>query len=85
MRQAYNAIKARGLGQIDGRLALKTQLDYRFSLARRNLRRNVCLDLGQVGLEAIVSMSQEYQAEHRHGIFGGGELGIGTQLVGCFP
>ncbi len=34
---------------------------------------------------AIAGVTQKNQTGHRHGVFGGGELGIGTQLVGSFP
>jgi len=49
------------------------------------LRRNIGFDAGQVSGEAVVGVAQKDQAKHRHGIFGGGEPGIGAQLVGGFP
>ena len=49
------------------------------------LGRDVRLDLGQEGLEAVVGMPQEDQAQHRHRVLGSGQLGVGAQLVGRLP
>ena len=49
------------------------------------MRRDVSFDLRQIDFEAVVGVAQEDEAEHRHGVFGGGELGVGAQLVGGFP
>ena len=31
------------------------------------------------------SMAQKDDAQHRHGVFGGGKVGVGAELVGGFP
>ena len=39
----------------------------------------------QRGLITVGGMPQKNHAQHRHGIFGGREVGIGTELIGGFP
>jgi hypothetical protein len=85
LRQAGDAVEARRFGQVDGGLALEAEPYQRLTLGGRHLRRDVSLDLGQVGLETVVRVAQKDQAEHRHRVFGGGELGVGAQLVGGLP
>ena len=85
LRQVDDAAEAGGFGQVDGGLALKTQLDDLLPLRGRHLRRDGLLDLRQERLEAVVGVAQENQAQHGHRIVSGGELGIGAQLVGRVP
>ena len=85
LRQADDSVKTRRLGQVNGRLALKTEFDQCFALGGRHLRRDVGFDVRQVGFETVVGVAQEDQAQHRHRVFGGGELGVGAQLVSGFP
>ena len=42
-------------------------------------------DLPAGGLVTVCSVAQENDAEHRHEIFAGGQLGIRPELVGGFP
>jgi hypothetical protein len=37
------------------------------------------------GLISICGMSQKNHAEHRHRLFRGREVGVGTELIGGFP
>jgi hypothetical protein len=85
LRQADDTVKTRRLGQVNGRLALKTEFDQCFALGGGYLWRDVGFDCGQVGLESVIGVAQEDQAQHRHRVFGGGELGIGAQLVCGLP
>jgi hypothetical protein len=39
----------------------------------------------QRGLISVDGVPQKNYAQHRHGIFGGRELGVGTELSGGFP
>ena len=50
--------------------------------------------LGMVPAACVASMAcsavwcgvpQKNHAQHRHGIFGGREVGVGTELIGGFP
>ena len=83
--QAGDAVEAGLFRQVDRRLALEAELDQFLALLRRHLGRDVGLDLGQEGLEAVVGVAQEDQAQHRHRVLGGGQLGVDAQLVGRLP
>jgi hypothetical protein len=85
LRQRRQCLEARLLWKVDGGLALETEADQLLALRGRHLGRNVSSDLRQIILEAVVGMAQKDQAEHRHRIFGGGEFGIGAQLIGGLP
>jgi hypothetical protein len=39
----------------------------------------------QRGLITVGGVPQKNHAQHRHGIFGGREVGVGTELIGGFP
>ena len=37
------------------------------------------------GVVTVGGVAQEDDAEHRHGVFAGGQLGVGAELVGSLP
>ncbi len=39
----------------------------------------------QHGLLTVGDVPQKNHAQHRHGIFGGREVGVDTELIGGFP
>lgn len=60
---------------------LKAQPDTVFSQCAGCARRDGLLHVGQQRMETRGGMPQKYQAQNRHRILAGGQLGVGAKLV----
>lgn len=79
-RQVEQGVVACGLGQHQSAALDEVALDQRtLGASARRLRG---LNGLQGGLLTVDDVPQKNHAQHRHGIFGGREVGVGTELIG---